>query len=460
MSDERGGGYWDRPPGWKVDDATSTRGGEPSPIDEIIGGEGPIEYRSRSGRTDDDDPDSVTFESRRQPRRRSSSALTAVMLLLTVAFLAGTGVLAYQAYETSRDVVGGTSDDTSPDPNAPGYEALVEPTPNLAVAVPTAEGSLATTLLFTQTSSEGGGAAVVVPAFTMTGDGGVETVFNSIFVNDGVEAYKDVLEESLSFQVDSLIVLDEAAAGSLFDTGAPLVFKNPDELVSTQADGSTTVAFPAGEVQLDAAQVIDYLAFSMPGENPINQAVRGETLIRAWIQALATSGAPVLADDVAADVTGADADAGDLQEFLANLVGGTVVVSTSPIKAVPLADPQITLYFVDDGQARNDWVSQVMPFPALAFPGQRARVKVLRAPGTSPDIATAASSVVAAGGAVTLLGNTDEATVAATTVEYSDESFKEVADAIAQQFGITATTTTEAVDSADITLTLAGELDG
>jgi hypothetical protein len=111
-----------------------------------------------------------------------------------------------------------------------------------------------------------------------------------------------------------------------------------------------------------------------------------------------------------------------------------------------------------DEAAMKSWVPSYVPYPTSAFPGQRASVNVLNGT-TNPDaIRAVAPKVVAAGGEISLTGNADSFDIATSTVQYSTPEAKAAAEAIAAELGLTATASTDATESVDVTVVVGKDL--
>jgi hypothetical protein len=258
---------------------------------------------------------------------------------------------------------------TGPGPGDPGYQALVEPTPVLAVVERLGGEVTGVTLVARAGRSADGGAVIVVPA-----ELAVEGRSLRQWGHAGDDAAAQALGRALRLRVDHHVTLDGDGWAALLGERTVAV-TNPDPVV----DGGVE-RFPAGTVELGAADAAEWLG-RLGTQQPAALAFRRSLFWRA-----------LLADpDLVA--TGG----GEPAATLAALAAGPHVVELLPVVG---AGPVLAL---DPDQA-EELVVEVVPFPSGARPGDRLRVKVLDRTGHA-DLVAVARQVARAGGEIVIVGN-------------------------------------------------------
>ena len=172
------------------------------------------------------------------------------------------------------------------DPSAPGFEALVDPTPTLVVLHDTGGIIDAITVLTLPDPDGGGGGVLMVPTRTIH-ELPVFDVNPIEYAYDlGDPAFQaDVVGRLLGAAMLESTVVDTSRWADLVAPVAPLGLDNPNELV---VDGE--VRFPAGEIELGAADIGPYLEATVEGESDLARLFRHETFWTAWIDAVAADG--------------------------------------------------------------------------------------------------------------------------------------------------------------------------
>lgn len=390
---------------------------------------------------------------RTTPSRRRVTMLQGGAAVLFVVLLAGLGVVGYRA---SLKITGGGS--TVTDPKAPGYVAEVQPTPVDLVAVESAQGELASALIVVGGNGGKGGTVIpvpnslVLPAF----DGATPTTAGEAYAQGGISSLRERLGPAVTFGFTSASTLSGEQLAELVQLGGPLKVQNTDNLLepvnrldpsyrpTPGGDGTGTVRYRSGQLTLDGAQLSDYLRFTGEGETVVNQALRQQAALTALFEAL--KGKDL--SGVAEAETGQDTSAGAV---LSDLLAGDVRMDQLPVREQTVPG---TLFkeSVPDDQQLPGFVSRTIPAPIAAFPGQRARTRLLN--GTTDAAATApvTPDIVAAGGTVVLLGNAESFDVATSRVEYTAKAAAPAAQAIAAKLGLTATEVKGADAGVDVTV--------
>ena len=182
------------------------------------------------------------------------------------------------------------SDET--DPNAGGFQALVTPTPTSLLVDVAPDGTLAGVTLITLPSQEGGGNIVLFPVGTVL-DVPLrvppEATLVDIYAEGGLSALEQRIETMLGAGITEAVEVPRAQWAELVQPVAPLTVQNPVAAQTTNAAGQP-VSFPAGEIQLTAAQVGLYLQADTPEQADTVRLTRHEAFWTAWMSALDEAG--------------------------------------------------------------------------------------------------------------------------------------------------------------------------
>jgi hypothetical protein len=336
----------------------------------------------------------------------------AALVLLTLAF----PVLVVVGARTVLDSSDGRVIRTESDPTAPGFEALVEPTPTQALAVLAEDGSLDSVAVLVL-SSDTRGAVVVAPGATLTEGPGGETLASAHAVG-GLEAVRDRLEQVVGVGIPAIDQVTPGRWADLVAPVAPLRFDNPRSL-STEA-----VEVGAGAVELQPSQVWGFLSGVQEGEGELERMIRVETFWQAWLEAVGGAG------DVAAVVPG-EVDVG-LGRFVRGLGGDQVEATLLPVAAQPTAGATVYAPLPEEVAAL---VARIVPFPA-GPEGARIRLVVLDGTGQLDHGARAAVTLGAAGGQVDVVGNAASFGVAETQLVYHDPSARPQVERLREALGV------------------------
>jgi hypothetical protein len=383
-----------------------------------------------------------TQERRLKETRRQRHRTTGWLLASSVLFLGLLAGLAFVGYRASLKITGGTS--TVTDPAAPGYVAEVQPTPVDLVAISDDEGGLAGAVIVTAGADGKGGTVIPVPAELVlpSFQGSTDDSLSVAYQTGGIDGLRQRLGAALGFGFTSASEVPAATVDSLAALVGPITIDNVDNLSPAKnrlqegfqdteaADGTNEVRYPAGDLTLQPDEVVDFLAFEGEGEPVSNQALRHQAVWTALLAGLAGK-----------DVTDAGAAGGGqasaLVELLPDLLAGDVTHDQLPIveQTVPGTLFRVS---VPDQAELPAFTARTIPAPIAAYPGQRARVRILN--GTTDANATAlvAPKVVSAGGMITAVGNADSFDEQTSRVEYLAAEARPAAEAIATALGLTA----------------------
>lgn len=456
----------ERPGGSEPDEAGGARDGEPGtgddrearlqallsvrvavPDDEL--GPGPLVGRRRTagasvttgadGTPADDDGNTGTA------RRIGVGTVLAVLVLLGL-FATGAG-LVYAGTRIIRSSTEGEVLEERTDPAAPGYEAIVAPTPTMLV-VHDVDGSVeALTVLTLSDPGTGGGGVVLVPTRTVSdmpifGYAPIEAAYDLGTAQVQAEVVGDVLTTGIG----EVVVVDAERWAGLVAPVAPLVIQNPDPL---EVDGE--LAFPAGELELQAEDVGPYLEARVPGESDLARLFRHELFWNAWLTAVAEAGDP-------------GAVPGELEvgigRFVRELAAGSRVVETLPVDATIVEGFDDAPTFVPDADAVAALVAEIVPFPRSPRPGVRERVRILNGTEDLAEARALAPVLPPMGVEVVVVGNARTLDHETTTIAYVDASHEAAAEDIRDLLGVgEVLRDPRPSDVVDITVTLGADHD-
>ena len=392
--------------------------------------------------------------------------------IATLVFVAGLVSLVWKGYDTSLDIKGGSSFETETDPAKPGYEAQVATVPNhLAVHVD-ASGRMTEAQLYVELPSAGArdcaqdsacpagaGVVMVIPGVTLVETDAGRFELAQFIADNGVEAGVAEIEAILGFDVTDTVTLSPESIVELFEPAGPITIQNPDALIASDAEGDKEIRYGAGPLTLQPSQIPEYLAFHSDGEAAINRSDRLELVWKAWTAAIAADPSKAPRSAPFTPVVG-DADAVDLAGMIGRLASATVSYTALPVETIPIPGAAGAAVYRPDPAAMAELVPSVVPYPTSAFPGQRARTRVLNGTTDHGAATRAAAPVVAAGAEITIFGNARTQDLATTTVEYHGDGSAGAAEQIAAALGVTATRSTVPTEAYDVPVTLGADFNG
>jgi len=379
-------------------------------------------------------------------RIRVGSVLSALVLLGLLATGLGLTWTGARIIRTSTE---GRVVEPVDDPAAPGYEALVQPTPTLAVLHDLDGGLDAITVLTLPDPDHGGGGVVLVPTRTVDdlpvfGESPLETLYD---LGSTPQVQAEVVGDVLGVGIDEVVVVDADRWAGLVAPVAPLVVDNPADV---EVDGD--VLFPEGKVELAAGDVGPFLEARGDDETDLDRLLRHEQLWRAWLDAVAAAG-------------GADAVPGELESglgrFVRGLAAGAVEVATMPVDRPDEEDDEEDggeATYVPDRDGIEALVARLVPFPRSPRPGERERVRVLS--GT-PDLEAArrlAPDLPPLGLEVVIVGNATSLDNERTTIAYAAPQHEAAARDVRRLLGVgEVLADPRPSDVVDITVTLGAD---
>lgn len=375
---------------------------------------------SESGDSDDASAlgDAASEPPGAKAKRRRLWPLYVAMSLLILAVPALV-VVGYHIASTSTvgEVLSGHSN-----PSAPGYTALVEPTPvALVMQMSDAGVPQGLTVLSLSGTDQRGGAVLTAPvdAHLSRPRPGIATFSAAMKVKSSAIAGK-LIGSDLGLGFDDVIELTDSELTRLVAPVAPLEIDNPEAV--TTPDGAT---IDAGRVALSAEQVPQYMAASDAGNTPSGLLARQQLVWNAWIARIAQVGAATAIPGETASGIG---------HYLAGLAAGKQQSASFPLGQRTGVDGQSTL--VIDHDPAMLLVANAVPLPVGALPGDRATVALLN--GTGPEAAPTAviQRLTYAGAQINTVGNASSFDHGETTLAYSSDRARVFAVAMAQQLGV------------------------
>ena len=341
---------------------------------------------------------------RRGPTRRWMLVFLSLLALVVI----GATVLTYVGVKTVRSSRAGHVVSTESDPAAPGFEALLEPTPTLAL-LHVEDGQLRSMAVLALSSGDAGGSVLVVSPRVWGNESSVLDFAGTSAFGGGPEAVLPPLQGALDFGIAETAIVDDARWAELVAPVEPIHVDNP----------SATAAFPAGPIELSAEQVGAFLSAG-DGEDLQTDAARERAFYKGWLDAMAASGA-------AGSVTG-EVESG-LGRFVRGLANGPVQIATAPTTEV-VVDGAPRPYV--DTAAMSALVPDLVPFPVAGAPGGRVRVRLLDGTGDPEHVQRAAPLVVPADAEIVVVGNADAFDYGETEIRYHNPLAKAAAVAIQQ----------------------------
>lgn len=304
------------------------------------------------------------------------------------------------------------------DPAAPGWEAVLDPTPTNVVLTTNAVGQLEGIAVMIL-SGENSGAVLQVPVETLVASpGGPEFSLYYRFFLFGEQGVRDGLGELLKLSFTEVQVISTDQWAGLLAPLSPLTINSPDAAV----DANGQVVFPKGSIQVPAAQVGSFLGTRSANETDVARLVRVEAFWRAWLSAIAVAGI-----DSAPPPVGQG-----LGRFLVALGAGQVRFVTLPVTEASPGPPQL---YRASPLTTAATVAELVPFP-VGPPGSRTTVRVLDGTGQLDHGTEAAIRLGAAGAQVEVIGNASEFGVTTTQIIYFDETRRAQAEVLRVALGV------------------------
>ena len=376
-------------------------------------------------------------------------ALGSVISAVVLVALFATGIgLVYAGSRIIRSSTEGEVVEPVDDPSAPGYEAIVEPTPTLAVLHDVDATLDAITVLTLTDPGRGGGGVVMVPTrvvddLPIFGVAPLEAPYD---LGSTPQVQAEMVGDLLGAGIDEVVVVDAARWEGLVAPVAPLVVENPADV---EVDGE--LVFPAGELALEAGEVAPYLEARGDDESDLARLFRHELVWQAWIDAVADAGSP--------DAVPGELESG-LGRFVRGLAAGTTRITTLPVERSASEDDDAEATYVPDVEAIEALVAEIIPFPRSPRPGVRERVRVLSGTEDLQASREVARLLPPLGVEVVIVGNAPTLDHRTTTIAYVAPEHEAAAEEIRDALGVgDVIVDPRPSDVVDITVTLGADHD-
>jgi hypothetical protein len=336
---------------------------------------------------------------------------------------------------------------TVTDPALPGWEAIVDPTPVLALASVDTDGTLDSVTVLSL-PGDNSGAVVQIPAGTALGVPGIGSIpLGVIYAEAGdsrLETLRASLEAMLGIGIPEIELIEPEEWASLVGPVAPLAINNPDPVV---APDSGEILFPKAAIDLAASEVWSYISTRNPDESDLNRMIRIEEFWRAWLARVATD------PDGEATVPG-EIESG-LGLFVRRLAKGQADIRTLPVIGEAI-DGRPDAAFRPEPDEVRALIELVVPFPA-GPEGTRVRVTVLDGTGELDHGVAAAVLLAAAGGQIDKVGNANTFEVSTTQITYYDDVIRPRVEALRDALGMGEIIRSEELNSAADVVVVLGE---
>lgn len=383
----------------------------------------------------------VVRERARQRRiEKRNRRLTWVAGVATVVFVLAIGLLAVLGWRSTLQITGGNIDEIT-DPSAPGYSAAASTTDVQLLALIDDDGALAVSLMLIGGAGRDHVSVIPISSEMVVWDfeDAPPQATRVVYADAGMDVLLLRLGADLTVGIGNSAVLPMSALEPLFDRVGTVTLNLPDVVYHNEPDGTRTVQYPAGELTLEPDEFAEFLSYTDNNEGELNRSLRvnplWEKIIAAYVDDPGSLG--VAAED-AVDLSLWDEISS--MDHPGHGEEGGVVVDMLPTEVIPMyVNPPASVSRVDQN-AIAPWVTNNVPFPTSAFPGQRMTVSLLN--GTNDEgsaLKKVSPLIVSAGGSIGLTGNGASFDVATTTVEYVNDGNADGAGRIADQLGVVAT---------------------
>jgi len=341
------------------------------------------------------------------PPARFSRFLTWMIPLLLVGLGVSAYVLAQQGAAEFLDSTGGRLQTSVTDPEAPGYVALVDPTPSMLMLWTDGLGHLSGVSLLSAASDDEGGSVLVMPPFTRFRPG--DDTLYAAFEAGGVEAVENVVSRHLRIAFGETELIDGDRWEQLLAPVEPLPIVVTDPLITRNDAGAVGVRFPAGTAAIDAEDIVDFLGWRNPDEVQLNQQFRHGQFWDSWIGAVFDGGVDAVPGE---SETGVGRFVRSLANGQANieLLSFTEERSESVAPTTDQSDaavPAEAITVIPDAEALEETIVAMIPFPVAPVSSPRPRVRLLDGVDNTPAVLQVAERLVAAGAQIAILGNAD-----------------------------------------------------
>lgn len=370
------------------------------------------------------------------PKAWFSRVLTWLIPLLLVASAGAAYLLARQGADEFLDSNGGKVEAAVTDPRAPGYAALVEPTPSMLMVWVDGLGNFSGASILSLAEDDIGGSILILPPFTQLRPG--DNTLYADFEAGGSNAVEAALSRHLNLAFGEVETIDGDRWEDLLGPVDPLPIEVTDPLITRNDFGEVGVRFESGDSSIAAEDIVDFLGWRNPDEVQLNQQFRHAQFWDVWITEVASG---------ADDVLPGESDAG-VGRFVRGLANGLVDINrveftertasaVDPIDGTQTdaAIPAAAIEVIPDDDQLKATILEMIPFPVAPFPGDRPRVRLLDGVDSPAGTLAAARVLVGRGAQVAILGNADRFDVEETRIVFhgvgSEADALDFADALA-----------------------------
>ena len=356
------------------------------------------------------------------PAKARSDRPGRVLLGAMVVLILAIPVLGYAGARTVLNSRAGKVAERNLDPTAPGYVAIVEPTPTTLVVQRDAEGDPVSLTLLALGTVDAGGSILFIPLDTnlVTPALYVDRL-RTAYTQGGEASLVSVTARQLGIGFDQAVDLGDADWAELVAPVSPLRFDNPIPITV----GETT--FPEGPIELPADQVGGYLGALVYGQDDLDRLDRQQLVWRTWLQQIAESGAP----------TAVPATTNGLGPYIKALAAGPTSMAT--LDVVPAAQPApedgTTITFDPQVEGILEQVTDAVPAPISPGLGGRFAARVLNGANGEPIPDDLLRELVMAGAQIDAVGNATSFGAEETTIEYRRPRLKDTAEKVRDVLG-------------------------
>ncbi len=224
-------------------------------------------------------PRAVIVAPRRSPGGPPRWLRRSAFWLVLLALVASVPALAWIGWRNALEADGQISAVAEADPTAPGYRAVVTPTPTLLVVHRGPDGQLGSIAMMASSGESGGGAVLLVPTGLLADQAATRPrTLRAVYADEGVAGVEKALNRLFRVGFGATVTADARDWVAAAAPDAPFQLDNPDELLGAQGE----VVFRAGALRLSAEQVEPYLRLTNPGEDERGQLYRAQLLWQAW----------------------------------------------------------------------------------------------------------------------------------------------------------------------------------
>ena len=342
------------------------------------------------------------------------------------------------------DSTDGTVIEVPSDPNAPGFEAFVRPTPTMLVAHTTDDDRLVGVTVMARTLLDNGGQLVLLSA-DLAADGRGGATLADRYAAEGLPAVEEAVGGLFGFGFLETATYATRDFGPLLALVEPLPFALLDDLVQVTPDGELDVYLSAGNKQLDGAVAAEIYGFRNPDEADANRTERQVDVWESWLLAINR------ADDINVAVPPFDEG---LSPFLRAFGEGQRDIQAAP--AIPTStDAGTAIYTFDDGGW--EWLREISermtPLPVAPLGSDLPSVRLLDGTGDR-RIAQASLGALSRLTNISIVGNALEFGVTQTTVSYHDQAAAVAAETLARRIGGEAVFDPRPEDPVDLTVVI------